>query len=218
MTDTPPETEMSKPAEILYRAFSDELRFAKQQQWTITNYSLLLMAAVFGVARLSPPPTLEKIVLCVIVAIIWIAGLFVLLDLQGYMHILRRRQRGMEDAFTPEDRRLARGEDSLRIRGDERLGERLALRVYLMSWSRAETPRAETPRAGTTRNPTTGVLCVVLTIAAFSRLGRFCICRCGCFGEVRGEFCGSRPSRTWRCRPHGLEASSYHLTIIPLTI
>jgi hypothetical protein len=35
-------TEMSKPAEILYRAFIDELKFAKQQQWTITYYTLLL--------------------------------------------------------------------------------------------------------------------------------------------------------------------------------
>ncbi len=52
-------TEMSKPAEMLYRAFLDELRFAKQQQWTITNYALLLMGAAYGVAKLttenSPP-------------------------------------------------------------------------------------------------------------------------------------------------------------------
>jgi hypothetical protein len=46
-------TEMSKPTEILYRALIDELKFAKQQQWTITYYTLLLMGAVFAVAKLS---------------------------------------------------------------------------------------------------------------------------------------------------------------------
>src|SRR5947209_6047473 len=101
-------TEMSKPAEILYRAFSDELRFAKKQQWTITNYVLLLMGAVFGVAKLtskSPtfyyenvlwwipgPPTFcegitdsptfcEKAVWWIPVALIWGAGLFMLFHL-----------------------------------------------------------------------------------------------------------------------------------------
>jgi hypothetical protein len=148
-------TDMSKPAEILYRAFSDELRFAKQQQWTITNYSLLLMAAVFGVARLSALATSEKIVLCVLVAPILCLGLFMLLDLEGYMYILRRRQRSMEEDFSREDRSLARGEESLRIKGDESLGEKLALNVYLIARSRGET----------TRNPTTVVLCLVVTIA-----------------------------------------------------
>jgi len=62
-------TEMSKPAEILYRAFLDELRFAKQQQWTITNYVLLLMGAAYGVAKLtakSTPTFCEKIVWCAV--------------------------------------------------------------------------------------------------------------------------------------------------------
>jgi hypothetical protein len=68
-------TEMSKPAEILYRAFVDELRFAKQQQWTITNYVLLVMAAVFAVAKLvSPLTTWEKGVGCAFVALAWILG------------------------------------------------------------------------------------------------------------------------------------------------
>jgi hypothetical protein len=29
--------EMSKPAEILYRVLFDDLKFAKQQQWTIAS-------------------------------------------------------------------------------------------------------------------------------------------------------------------------------------
>jgi hypothetical protein len=102
-------TEMSKPAEILYRAFSDELRFAKQQQWTITYYSLLLMGALFGLVKLtakSPTSCCEKVVWCALVAAIWGLGLFLLLHLQCYMHNTRVRQRRMEQTFSPEDRRL----------------------------------------------------------------------------------------------------------------
>jgi hypothetical protein len=98
----------------------------------------------------------------VLVVGILILGLYMVLDLPGYMHVLRRRQRGMELAFTPEDRRLARGEDSRRIMGDEPFVERLALRVYLTPWRASETPRAEV-----TRNPTTLVLCAVVAVAAF---------------------------------------------------
>jgi hypothetical protein len=118
----PKMTEMSKPAEILYRAFFDELRFAKQQQWTITNYVLLLMGAVFGVVKLTSksstccekvlwwvpesPTFCEKVVWWIPVALIWGAGLFMLLHLQVYMHKTRARQRGIEQTFSPEDRKL----------------------------------------------------------------------------------------------------------------
>jgi hypothetical protein len=101
-------TEMSKPAEILYRAIFDELRFAKQQQWVITNYVLLLMGAVFGIAKAtsnSPTPC-EKVVWCVVVAAIWGIALFRLLNLQVSLHNNRARQKRMEQTFSPEDRRL----------------------------------------------------------------------------------------------------------------
>jgi hypothetical protein len=103
------ETEMSKPGEILYRAFFDELRFAKQQQWTITNYTVLLMAGVFGVAKAISPATFGKFILCVIVTLIWGLNLFVLLDLQGYIQSVRRRQTDMEETFSAKDKSLARG-------------------------------------------------------------------------------------------------------------
>jgi hypothetical protein len=107
---TETETKMSKPAEILYRAFTDELRFAKQQQWTITNYTVLLMGGVFGVAKVISPATLGKVTLCGIVALIWLLGLIVLLDLQGYIRNVRRRQTQMEGTFSDDDQRLARGD------------------------------------------------------------------------------------------------------------
>jgi hypothetical protein len=114
-TGEPKMTEMSKPAEILYRAFFDELRFAKQQQWTITNYLLLLMGAGFGLFKLtSPSPTqCEKVVWSALAAGVVVTGLFLLLHLQRHMHTTRARQWRMEDTFSPEDRSLARNEPVL---------------------------------------------------------------------------------------------------------
>src|SRR5258708_34132248 len=97
-TGEPKMTEMSKPAEILYRAFFDELRFAKQQQWTITNYLVLTMAAVYGIAKIiSKSPTFsEKVLWCVFLAIIGSVGLFLLFDLQDYIRPTPPRRNDMK--------------------------------------------------------------------------------------------------------------------------
>jgi hypothetical protein len=132
-----------KPAEILYRAFVDELRFAKQQQWTITNYVLLVMAAVFAVAKLvSPLTTWEKSVGYAFVALAWILGLFVLFDLQWYMGSIRKRQTGMEQTFSPQDQSLAQPGGGT-VKGGRRLGGQLSSKLHL------------------------GVMCLVVTLAGF---------------------------------------------------
>jgi hypothetical protein len=104
-------TEMSKPAEILYRALLDELRFAKQQQWTVTNYILLLMGAAYGVAKLTAksPTFPESVIWCAVVAVVGVMGLLVLVDLEGHLRVTRARQEDMEEKFSPEDRRLVGG-------------------------------------------------------------------------------------------------------------
>jgi hypothetical protein len=111
-TGEPEMTEMSKPAEIFYRAFFDELRWAKQQQWTITYYLLLLIGAGFGFIKLtSPSPTpCEKVVWSALLAGVMLIGVYLLLSLQRHMHTTRARQWRMEETFSPEDRRLARNE------------------------------------------------------------------------------------------------------------
>jgi hypothetical protein len=104
-------TEMLKPAEILYRAFLDELRFAKQQQWTITNYILLLMGAAYGVAKLTAksPTFSERVIWCAVVAVVGVMGLLVLVDLECHLRVTRARQEDMEKKFSPEDRKLVGG-------------------------------------------------------------------------------------------------------------
>jgi hypothetical protein len=104
----PKMTELSKPAEILYRAFFDELRVTKQQQWTITNYALLLMGALFGVVKLgsrSPSPD-GKMVWSLLVVVVVGGALWMLLTLQSHLRRTRHRQQQMELTFNAEDRRL----------------------------------------------------------------------------------------------------------------
>jgi hypothetical protein len=33
----------------VFKALFDELRFMKRQQWTITNYSVLILAAIYAI-------------------------------------------------------------------------------------------------------------------------------------------------------------------------
>ena len=100
-------TEMSKPAETLYWALFDQFNFAKRQQWIITNYVLVLMAALFGLARLASVPVIVKFVLCLLVVSVVVFGLALLVHLQVYLDTTRKRMEHMEEAFSEEDRLLA---------------------------------------------------------------------------------------------------------------
>jgi hypothetical protein len=101
-------TEMSRPAEILYRAFIDELKFAKQQQWTISYYTMTLFGAVFAVAKsASKSPTLyEKAAWMALVGLLWFMAVSLLFDLQRHIRNTRNRQSSMEQTFSPTDRNL----------------------------------------------------------------------------------------------------------------
>jgi hypothetical protein len=52
---TAPQRETSEPLSeqglIVYRALHEQIGFLKKQQWTITNYLLLIYAAVFGIMK-----------------------------------------------------------------------------------------------------------------------------------------------------------------------
>ncbi|MBI2584661.1 MAG: hypothetical protein HYW28_02115 [Rhodospirillales bacterium] len=63
--DKESKTASNMPPQVvaLYQAKTDQLTFLKKQQWAITNYLLLLIAAIFGVDQALRFVCLEKVVL-----------------------------------------------------------------------------------------------------------------------------------------------------------
>ncbi len=76
----------------VYRALFDELRFAKQQQWTITNYFALVIGTVFGVQKsFGHLETCEKVIGTAIVLLSVIYCVYFLVATQ--LHIGKTRSR-----------------------------------------------------------------------------------------------------------------------------
>ena len=100
--------EMSKVVEAVYRVLFEEMKFAKRQQWTVSNYMLLLLAAIFGVGATlkSTIASPEKHVLSVLVVFIVGAGWYFLIDLQRYLTELRERIQDIEATFDEVDQDL----------------------------------------------------------------------------------------------------------------
>jgi len=98
---------MSKAVEAVYGALFDELKFARRQQWTVTNYMLLLLGALLGVGvALKSITSFERHVLWIIEVFVVGAGAYFLIDLQRYMKELRERIQSIESSFDEADRIL----------------------------------------------------------------------------------------------------------------
>ncbi|UUZ62268.1 hypothetical protein LP417_18900 [Polaromonas sp. P1-6] len=64
---------------LLYQVTTQDLVFFKQQQWSVTNYVLLLYAAVVGFTQLSEQTTsCERFVLCVLATVLGASGIVIL--------------------------------------------------------------------------------------------------------------------------------------------
>jgi len=99
--------EMSKAVEAVYGVLFDEMKFAKRQLWTVTNYTLLLVGAVLGVGvALKSLTAFEKHALSVLVIFIVGAGWYFLIDLQRSLKELRGRIQGIEASFDEVDQDL----------------------------------------------------------------------------------------------------------------
>ena len=80
--------------ELLYNVSVSDLAFFKQQQWTVTNHALVVMAGLVGIAHLLVDPPLtqcEKWLLTVLVAATAAIGLFVLGRLNHSIGVRRKR-------------------------------------------------------------------------------------------------------------------------------
>jgi len=61
-----------------YRILVDDIRFAKQQQWRLTYYTLLLLAAIIAISRHLEPELSATIVLFIIALALATAGTYYL--------------------------------------------------------------------------------------------------------------------------------------------
>jgi hypothetical protein len=75
------------PPHILavFNQLFDELKSMKQQQWTITNYSLLILAAIYAVRQLLPEVPHSQTYLKILAGVIAVAGSILLLCIQSNM-------------------------------------------------------------------------------------------------------------------------------------
>jgi hypothetical protein len=54
-----PMVKLSEQGVIVYKAMIDEMSFLKKQQWTITNYLVLIYGAIFGLWNIKPVPDIK---------------------------------------------------------------------------------------------------------------------------------------------------------------
>ncbi|MCI0528994.1 MAG: hypothetical protein L0Y56_16275 [Nitrospira sp.] len=75
------EANMDEYVRLAYQSSLEDIRFFKKQQWTVTNYTILLYVSIIALARYVNPS--GNVWLSFITGIIGLLALFVILLLQG---------------------------------------------------------------------------------------------------------------------------------------
>jgi DNA integrity scanning protein DisA with diadenylate cyclase activity len=88
---SPVSEKLSDQALVVYKALHEQISFLKKQQWTITNYLVLLYAAVFAVKREISPQLDMMWFLRIVTAIGALYGLWILMAIQ--FDLMRARER-----------------------------------------------------------------------------------------------------------------------------
>src|SRR6266700_2450380 len=91
--------QMPQHVASVYKELVDGLRSMKEQQWKITNYAILLLAAVFALAAkgLNVPHLSSK--LNFLIAVTAVIGTFLLIRIQYTMAQSRARLDKMDDTY-----------------------------------------------------------------------------------------------------------------------
>src|SRR5262249_59202150 len=115
--------DMSPHVSAVFKELFDEIKSAKQQQWTITNYGALILAAIYAVRHQLPAEHLQsKLKFLAILAIATaVVGSFFLLRIQSHMARSRRRLDKLQKTyFTPNELRdIGLTDDEINNLGDE---------------------------------------------------------------------------------------------------
>jgi hypothetical protein len=73
-------------------ALYSTIQFSKKQQWAITNYVILVYAAIFGLSRwLNPLTIIERWIFGVLIAIAGLYAIFLLIQIQGDLGTYREQ-------------------------------------------------------------------------------------------------------------------------------
>jgi hypothetical protein len=91
--------EMPKRIELVYQDAVENLRFFKQQQWTVTNYAFLTYAALIALAQLTEA---SKDLLLVAVWLVFVYSVFVLASFMWSIGKFRRRVKWIYGKFFPK--------------------------------------------------------------------------------------------------------------------
>jgi uncharacterized integral membrane protein len=117
--------DMSPHVSAVFKELFDEIKSAKQQQWTITNYGALILAAIYAVRHQLPAEVTHlqsKLKFLAILAIATaVVGSFFLLRIQSHMARSRRRLDKLQKTyFTPNELRdIGLTDDEINNLGDE---------------------------------------------------------------------------------------------------
>lgn len=93
---------------LLYQTSVTELEFFKRQQWSVTNYALLLYAAIVGVAQLLAGniDRTEKLVLCLVASVVGMLGAYILWVLNNSIEVRKSRLEAIHDHFSESFRKV----------------------------------------------------------------------------------------------------------------
>jgi hypothetical protein len=83
----PNDPDIPKRAELLYKDAVDNLRFFKQQQWSITRYALAAYGALYAVSKIAETGWLDKTLL---IAAVWLVAGFSLAVLYRFIASLEK--------------------------------------------------------------------------------------------------------------------------------
>lgn len=115
---------------LLYQVTAGDLTYFKTQQWSVTNYSLLLYAGLVGVAQMLKPnfQSGDRALLVAGIAFAFTAALVVLYKLQVSIAIRQARLDAVREKFTNEFHLAWAAEK----KGAERLHAILFLRIAVI--------------------------------------------------------------------------------------
>jgi membrane protein implicated in regulation of membrane protease activity len=117
--------DMSPHVSAVFKELFEEIKSAKQQQWTITNYGVLILAAIYAVGHQLPAGVTHlhsKLKFLAILAVaIAVVGSYFLLRIQSHMERSRHRSDKLHKTyFTPNELRdIGLTDDEINNLGDE---------------------------------------------------------------------------------------------------